>query len=294
MKDAGIIIGLIVLLFVAWIGTGGPTRPISFAGPYLNPISHPGTTAQPYGDPSEYSAINSTVTIGTGGVRSSGSTQKSVTLSRSAGGAHASDADQEYVSINVASSATGSISTAGWRLVSAASGRSLVFPQGTETPESGHVNTLVPITLHAGDEAIVTTGRSPVGISFRENVCSGYLEEHQDFYPSLSLTCPTPSDELTRAYPNADDECVSAVRSIPYCGTDVPSYAENDLSSSCERFVEQRLNYNGCVATHSKDTNFASHTWRIFLGSSSELYRNTHDTITLLDAEGKAIDSLTY
>lgn len=291
MKDGFIIIGLIVLLFVVWVASGGPARPISYSGPYLNPITQTGTTAQAYGNPSQYSPINSTISIGGSGIGVTSNT-KSVTLSRDTAGIYASDADEEYVVINVSAGATGSFSTAGWRLVSAATGRALAFPQGTEAPQSGHVNALSPIVLKPGDEAIVVTGRSPVGISFRENECTGYLEEHQDFHPSLSLSCPTPLQELSQFYPNADDMCVAAIRTVAYCGTEAQSSFE--LSSGCQNFMDDHLNYNGCIDSHHADANFAGHTWRIFLGSSGDLYRNTHDTVTLLDAQGKAIDSLTY
>ena len=298
--DLFLFIGLLILIFVVWVASGGPSRPLSFAGPYLNPISQTGTKAGAYGDPNQYSSVNSTATIGLGGVSIAGngssggvSSGKTVSLSRDIAGAGASDPDEEYVIINVSGAAKAPVSTAGWRLVSSATGRSAIFPAGTETPHAGAVNPSSTIVLSPGDEAVVATGRSPVGVSFRENLCTGYFEEHQDFHPSLSLSCPTPSQELAKYYPDAPDACVAYVRSIPYCGTDT-SASSADVPSSCTRFADDRLNYNGCVAAHETEAGFLGRTWRIFLGQGDDLYRSGHDTITLLDGQGKVIDSLTY
>ena len=141
---------------------------------------------------------------------------------------------------------------------------------------------------------IVTTGRSPVGISFKENKCAGYFEENQDFNPSLQTNCPTASQEFSRFYNGEDDKgtCVAYVRSIPYCATE--TRASNNVSSSCENFVEKHLNYNGCVDTHKADPDFLGSTWRVFLGQREELWRSNRETITLLDGQNKVIDSITY
>jgi hypothetical protein len=186
------------------------------------------------------------------------------------------------------------VSTAGWKLVSKDSGNSVGFPQGTETPRSGRINTLAPITLRPGEQAIITTGRSPVGVSFRENKCTGYFEEHQDFHPALSMNCPTPSQEFSRFYDDGDstDTCATYVRSIPYCSTETK--ATGNISSSCEQFVEQYLSYNSCLDAHQKDSDFNGFAWRLFLGKGEELWKKEGETITLLDADNKVIDSITY
>lgn len=292
--DLFFFLGILILLFVVWVGTGGPSRPISFSGPYLHGITRTGTSAEAYGDPSKFSAINSTVSAGPGGVgvtNGNSALRGKVTLSRDTSGARSSDPDEEYLILNVSASG-GSVSTAGWKLVSRESGAGAVFPQGAEIPRSGRVNALAAITLDPGDQAIIVTGRSPAGVSFRENECTGYLEENQDFHPALSLSCPTPSEELSRFYSRADDECRSYVRSISYCSTETRSSAE--VSSACEDFIEEHLDYNGCVQNHEKDAGFASSVWRIFLGQRDELWARDGETIVLLDAQGKLVDSLSY
>jgi hypothetical protein len=304
-SDFFFFLGIIILFFFLWVASGGPSRPLSFAGPYLNPITNTGTNPSAYGDPNAYNNISGGISIGGWGVGVTGGTTngnvannssyaEKVMLIRDPSGAKEKDEKEEYVSIMVSSLATEGISTAGWKLVSQKGGSGASFPQGAENPQSGKVNVLSAITLKAGDTATIVTGRSPVGISFRENKCTGYFEERQDFNPPLTENCPTPFQEYDRFYDEDDDdeECSSFVRSIPYCSTDAES--SSDISSPCENFVEDYLNYNGCFDAHKKETGFYSPTWRIFLGKTDELWRQEKETILLIDAEGKTIDSMSY
>jgi hypothetical protein len=299
MRGAGellSIVGIFVLIFILWVSTGGPSRPISFSGPYLNPITTTGTTAQPYGDPTKFSSINTGVTVGSTGitVTNASSLRGTVAFSRDLTGTSETDSKKEYVVFSVSSSAKNPISTAGWKIVSKETGDGAPFPQGIETARSGRVNTLSPITLKGGDQVILVSGRSPVGVSFKENKCTGYLEERQDFRPALSLQCPTGSQEFAKYFNGRDENgaCIAYIRTIPYCATE--TQLSGNASNACDDFIETYLNYNGCVATHEQDPDFLSTTWRVFLGSSDELWRNNRETITLLDAENKVIDSITY
>lgn len=299
--DLFFFLGILILFFVVWVASGGPSRPISFAGPYLNPITTTGTTAQPYGNPNAWTPVVSTISLSPGGVSASGYTGPNasaasgkVTLSRNLSGVGATDPEEEYV-ILTAGYGGGSVSLAGWKLVNADSGEGGALPQGAEVPSSGRVNELAPLTLSSGEEAIVVTGRSPIGLSFRENKCIGYLEDRQDFAPALPMQCPTPYEEFKRFYRDSDDEdydrCERYMYTLPYCAvdTDVPS----DVPNSCEAFVEKALSYNGCVAAHKGDEGFAGRTWRLFLGKRDELW-DRRGTILLLDAENKVVDSVSY
>ncbi len=291
-------LAILGLFFVLWLVGGGPTNPISFSGPYLNPITGPGQTAQPYGDASQYGSVNGTIGVNPSGVSffGNGSSKDasphagSVTVSRNISGTSASDPKSEYVTIAYSSRSGTSLSTAGWKLVSPSGSAS--FPQGADVPQSGRVNTLTPITLAPGDQAIIVTGRSPIGISFRENQCTGYLEENQDFRPALTQSCPTAWEEYDRRFDGNDEVCRRFVQTVPYCSseTDLPDNA----SRACHAFAEEYLDYNGCVAAHRNEDRFRSSTWRIFLGKSEELWPRSNGTITLLDADGKVIDSLSY
>jgi hypothetical protein len=297
MQGGVFLIGFIVFFFALWLAGGGPDRPISFQGPYLTPITTTGDTADAYGGAR---APGSPGLLGDllkddGTVIATGDTSAlrgTVTLSRNTNGARADDPDEEYVTIEVASNARDNVSITGWKIVGQTSGTSAVIPGGAETFRAGSVNQSAAIVLRPGDEAMVTSGRSPVGSSFRENICTGYLDEFQRFDPSLDAQCPYPSEELDAYGPKKDAECASFVSTIASCSTetDIPS----KLSGSCEQFIEEDLTYNGCVANHANDRDFALPTWRVFLGARSELFNDERETIQLIDANGKVVDVLSY
>jgi hypothetical protein len=167
------------------------------------------------------------------------------------------------------------------------------------------------IVLAPGDEAIVTTGSigpfTPYKIvSFKENKCSGYLDElpEYSFTPALSHSCPRPADEI--GVNNLDSECRRFIEQIPSCRTPLFETRDSDgnichncvdkklLSSSCVTFIKQRLNYGSCIAYHSLDPNFSSRKWRIFLAKGWEMWANRYETINLLDQEGRLIKSASY
>ena len=46
--DALFVIACFIMIYVAWVVTGGPTRPISTAGPYITPVTRSGEESQGY------------------------------------------------------------------------------------------------------------------------------------------------------------------------------------------------------------------------------------------------------
>lgn len=302
-SDLFLLFGIFLLFFLVWLAGGGPERPISFAGPFLNPITQTGTTAQPYGSMNAYQHLGTGISIGgwgasistgggAGGPAQVSASAGSVSFARDPSGAKATRASQEYVTVTASPLNQSAVSTAGWRLVSERTGQGAAFPYGAEILRSGRVNELAPITLRPGETAIVISGSSPVGVSFRENLCAGYLEERQDFRPPLPLSCPTPYQEYLRVEGAPDDECAAYLRSLPFCSA-VPN-PSRDVSSSCRAFAEGSLSYNSCVDGHSGRQGFHGMTWRVFLGSRDELWRQENETILLQDAQGRTIDSFSY
>ena len=263
------------------------------------PVTNTATTAQPYGDPNQFQPIQGTSWL-TGGVNSNTAVSAAnasefrdrITFSRDTFGAVNADERNEYVVVQASARLEKPVSTAGWTLVSKETGKSAAFPPGTNVARAGKVNILTPILLAPGDQAIVTTGRSPVGVSFREHMCVGYLGERQTFSPPLPASCPTPSGEYSRFFDGDDEECLFHLRTIAQCASN--SKVSGDVSNECEDFVDHYLNYNGCVAAHENDEGFAGHTWRVYLGKQDELWQRQRETILLLDASGKTIDALSY
>lgn len=313
--DAWFFIGVFVFIFLIWIATGGPLRPISFAGPSL---------AQPdvLGGGTYLSFPRAPYTIGTSDVVLPGSSgggsisdnsdaippfvggtsfgtpspyRGKVTMNHYINGPGSADPKNEYFELRASANAGVPVNISEWSLVSEATGASTRIPKGTEIPISGTVNASEQIVLSPGDRAIVNSGRSPIGASFRENKCIGYFSTFQTFSPSLPQSCPIPSDELSTYYgPDyiRDAACIDYVRGLPRC--QVVLTPPNTVSNACKNFLVSHLNYNGCIDFHRKDANFLGDTWRIYLGRTTSMWRAKHEIVKLLDANGKTVDAFSY
>lgn len=307
--DALLFIAILGFFFVIWLATGGPSRPISFAGPYITPIKTYSDRSEGYGDDIEISSqsIRNSLFDAKEELRDLEEQLRDarafgepspfrgkVTLSRSSSGARADAVKEEYIAIQHTGRTEETIYISGWQVVSAATGNRATIPLGAPMLRKGQLNQTQAIGLADGDMAILSSGRSPVGLSFKENMCTGYLEQDQTFTPSLANACPVPEEEFDIYYRNSlnDDKCYEYVRELDTCQTD--SRPSSRLSSSCRSFITDTLSYNGCVNRHQNDAYFAEDTWRIYLGSSKQLWKSERETIKLLDAEGKTVDLITY
>jgi len=314
--DAWFFVGIFVFIFIIWIAVGGPMHSISFAGPRLSlpsPIGG-GTYLQfpraPFGTGSsnvsligssngEYTSSGSGASVPslTGGVSfgSPSMYRDSVTLNHYVSGAGSANQENEYIEIYVAQNAPVPVDISGWTLLSEASGNSAVIPKGTEVPTSGTINAIQDIVLAPGTRAIIISGRSPIGASFRENKCIGYFSTFQKFYPSLPQNCPVPSDELASFYGDkyiSDAVCIEYAKKLSRCQVALTPPA--NASGSCQNFVIKYLNYNGCVDAHQNDANFKGGAWRVYLGHTNPMWRSKNELVKLLDATGKTVDAFSY
>jgi hypothetical protein len=297
------VIGIFIFAFILWVSTGGPTRPISFAGPYITPITDVDDTQSGYGDDidvgggsrsgvwsvrSVFGRFENSLSDGEdpGVVSPAAGTVRIVS---GAGGPGGTTPDREYVALRAEAD---SVDITGYRLLSSKSGANVAIPSGTTAPRSGVATNVV---LAEGEEAVVTTGNSPVDSSFRENKCAGYLGVSSFIPPLANRSCPSPTDELGNGYTGdapSYEKCRAIVSRIPRCEArpDVP----REASSECERFIDTRLNYQGCVNAHFNDSDFRGDTWRVYLNQSRELWRSDNETIRLLDREGRTVDIYSY
>ncbi len=209
----------------------------------------------------------------------------------------ASESDPQTESIQITASGGNStpIAITNWSLQSAVSGARYPIPQAAPLFVMGTVNNVQTVRLEPGASALVTTAASPTGVSFRENICTGYLNELQQFAPELSSNCPAVSELLPL---NADNlrtygsTCIDYVGGLPSCH--FPRSLPLDLSSACRTFIANTSSYNGCVNMYKTKTSFALPSWRLYLALRSEAWSNSHDVIRLLDEQGRTVDVLTY
>lgn len=316
MHDAWFFIGIFVFIFLIWIATGGPIHPISFTGPNLSlPQELGGGTYLSF--PRAMSISGSDVSLpgsSQGGGTVGGSSQTPtptfvggstfgavspyrgiVSMNHYVSGAGSTDPRNEYIELSVSQNSGVPVDISGWSLQSDASGNTVSIPLGTEVPTSGTVNAAQDIVLVAGGRAMLISGRSPIGGSFRENKCIGYFSSFQTFSPSLPQNCPTPSDELSSNYgPNyiRDAACIDYMNKLSRC--QVALTPPTTLSGVCQSFMVKYLNYNGCIDAHRNDTDFKGDSWRIYLGRSNSMWRTTHEVVKLLDLNGKTVDAFSY
>lgn len=314
--DAWFFIGIFAFIFLIWVATGGPTHPLAFTGPSLDQpqelgggdylelprakfalrrsyISSAGTSNTstrgvtssipspiygiPFGTPSPYRGV--------------------VSMSRVSN----ASSTNEYVTISVLRSAPEPVNISGWILKSEVTIKSAAIPNGTLIPRPGTVHTLQNIVLRPGDRALVSTGNSPAGTSFRENKCIGYYSEFQKFSPSLPRSCPSASSELSAYYGTSnvyDPGCIDYVKTVNRCETVL--FPPKTISLSCKKFAERYFNYNGCVAAHGSDADFDGTTWRVYLdrvnsrGVTKPMWRAKREIVRLLDAQGRTVAQLSY
>lgn len=318
---------LMVLTLVAlWLWLGGVTKIITFVRGMSNPIEFfaggdgsyvitlPGAPAMPRG--ADISAI-------TGGYDASSDPESQLEelqdrydalkqeaddaksfgepspyrgkVTLSAADARESAASREYLVIEASGWNGDDIPLAGWSVQSMLTNARVLIPNSATAHLLGAVNPVAPVMLPPGGSIVLATGASPAGVSFRENRCTGYLEQMQHFEPALANACPSPREALPLNAMNIrqyGEACIEYVDALPPCQfvDRVPS----SLPVSCQLFVANTFSYNGCVATYRRERDFNLDSWRLYLGLGVEQWRNTHDIIRLVDADGRTVDSITY
>lgn len=201
----------------------------------------------------------------------------------------------EYLTLYANNRNNEKISITGWTLESLISGKKIKIGGAVEVYTSGIINAEQNINVGPGEAVIITTGRSPIGVSFKLNKCTGYFEQFQDFSPSLPKGCPYADDEYDSfAVIQANDfTCEDVVDNARRCEMRLDALPLG-TTNECSDFIAQNINYTGCVKNHRNDLDFIDGEWRIFLGRDEEMWRKKREIIRLLDNKGKIVDTYTY
>lgn len=304
----------LIIIGVLWLASGGPSRPISHAGPFLNPPRVPGvdtasgrtsgggqsevdTRPLPElgaGGDGEKPTLIDLFFNGQGGALTAEASPYASDVSLSKGTATNADKNKEYLVVSISKKASRSFTVSGWVLESRLSRTKVALGSAAPILFLGQINSALPITAGPGSSIYAVTGRAPNGSSFRINKCIGYLEQYQDYAPKLDMECPAPEDEaLLRPSKVSSAECVDFIERLDSCELytgDIPS----NVGAACRDFIQNDLTYAGCLTLHRSDPDFFSNEWRVFLARDQELWNDSHDQILLWDENGKLIDSITY
>ncbi len=307
-----ILVGLIIIMVVYIFPNKSSIGPIST---FNTPSNGGGSGGSAWGDgddnsfytsPEENSSYSKYVNIGIGNA------------------SYETDAIEEYITLG--NNGDTPVTITGWRLTNGKDRRPFIqngktvvsaqdnvsIPNGTTYLSATGLNSLSPIVLKNNETAIITTGfigpRSDIPIvSFKENKCSGYLEEDAGFTftPSIQKNCIYPKNEPGVAY--LDTKCQDFIENMGSCH--IPKFETRDrngelcrdcvdgvsgLSKSCIAYLREHYNYAGCLANHSSDADFLKNEWRIFLGNKFELWVDRRETISLFDQFGKLVDYRSY
>lgn len=286
MKDLWALIFFLVILGILWAYTGGPSRPAATSGPFLEkPQEKRMEELQKQTEEIVSEKKESITEI----INSSASKYKGMATLRTSS-ARKDDPQKEYIEITASSKNEKPLAISGWTL-EGKTGLDIKIGKGAYLPRSAQINPQETIYLNPGGKAIIITGKSPIGTSFRLNLCTGYFGQFQDFYPRLPKKCPYPEDENLPS--NLKDECLNYIEDLLRCEIQIKAVPYT-LGESCSNYINQKINYKTCVEAHKNDADFYKDEWRIYLGRSDELWKQKRETITLKDEYGKIIDQKSY
>ena len=219
-------------------------------------------------------------------------------VSLQAGSVYDTDPDREYLLLRAQSNNTSPLTISGWYLQSYVTDESASIPQGAALMERWRSPLEDDIALLPGESAYLVTGESPIDTSFRENRCTGYLNDEAAFSPSLSEQCPSPRAELARygKIKLDNDACYALIDRMNTCTTpDDALSAQSEVGSACSTFVEDTFNYSDCVRIHRLDPFFTRDGyWRIYLGERTELWRPQREIIRLMDEKDRVVSVIEY
>lgn len=325
-KDFIWIVGVVLVLGLFWIFSGGPANFKADKEPdkFINSTEKKETTTTSNSkSKSESSFFKKSLTINQDQKNLNESSYKNqITIKLGQSYRKTGISNREYLIVQASSRNKQSINISGWKIDNGYSqryqeiggkmvaGKSTIvtIPYGTVYLTAKSTDPLGPIILNPGDTAYVVTGSivnsSPykVSTSFKTNKCAGYLEKYKNynFIPTLTGSCPSYDKELNSEA--LSDDCYSAVRRYGRsCQT--PKLIDDEekgilvdgrqLSSVCRKLVVATFNYNACFERHKLDEDFLGKKWYVYLKHSG-LYAEDRATITLYDSLGKIVDTYSY
>lgn len=215
-----------------------------------------------------------------------------VTLSNFTRSRYESAPGNENITISLSHSAEKPVNITGWQIWSVGTGSRGTIGQGTLYPQINGTGPRVPIVLQPRERAYIYTGRSPLEISFKPNICMGYLTDIRDFPRGVSRTCPDPEDSLLPLpFFDRDNECEEFIEDLSRC--EVPYYDSDfpdTVSRQCQNYITSRLGYNECVVLWQNDEDFFLRDWIVYLGHSAKMYKDRNEKILLFDENGLLVD----
>lgn len=265
-------------VFIIWLIAGGPSKEPKEGGLFFK---------SPVDKMSE--GIKMPINQGAG---SSGEyTEKDSVYLTAGGEAKESDPKKEFITVQASFSNKNPVNISGWSL-DGKSGERIKIGRGALVPFLGQDNIQGDVLLAPGEKATISSGESPIGISFKLNKCAGYFNQLQTFIPPIYGRCPDPiKDEILPA--TLDNNCIDYIKNNFKNCTEYITLPTS-FTDACRQYANDRLNYNSCANRHKRDLDFYKPEWRIYLNKKYNLWNNEHDKIILYDQNNNIIDSRSY
>lgn len=299
MDDLKWFVGFLIFFIIAWVVSGGVFRNVT--SPFITPPVPVGGRATDGGQAQARPKAPAKTLPPSGSFagdlkaleEKSGASSLKGAMELSLGSYGGAALADEYVVVHLSESAPSRALLTGMTLKSEASGRTAVIGKGVYLPQQGTINPEEPIYLEPGSTAHILTGRSPIGYSFRLNTCTGYFGQFQRWTPSLPTECPLPRTEPLPPPPNTlSDVCLEFVDRMYRCR--IEPNPPDTLPPECRAYIRNSFTYPRCVSGHKTDVDFYKNEWRIYLSRDNTLWKSTREVISLLDTQGKAVDTVTY
>lgn len=200
---------------------------------------------------------------------------------------------KEYLKISIYKNAGDvPINITGWKLKTSI-GEDWAIGKGVYLPYSSKVNETSDIILKKNERAYVVSGRSPVGVNFLLNSCTGYFGQFQEFYPNIVKDCISSRDEENLKNAGLNDSCLDYIEHLPSCRIPLSQKPMN-LDNNCMDYIEKNINYNACVLSHKNEPDFYKGVWMVYLNREQEIFKAKREKISLYDKEGKLVESISY
>ncbi|RJQ28828.1 hypothetical protein C4571_02975 [Candidatus Parcubacteria bacterium] len=163
------------------------------------------------------------------------------------------------------------------------------IPQAVNVYDPSGLSSESDIFLKNGEFVNLYFTSSAIGKNIRLNKCIGYLQGANQFSPSLPLSCPYIDRGDIR---HLTGTCQNYLLSLGGCRLPAanPPVPFNDYA--CRAYLDT-INYRGCFDRYSKDSDFLSREWWVWIGSTQFL-DPSHDRVLLLDRLGLLVDEYSY
>ncbi len=205
-----------------------------------------------------------------------------------------SDPNTEYLALRAARENTAPVVLTGLTLRSAGNGNETRIPTAWKLPFPGASGDGAEVLLAPGEVAYIISGHPPIGLSFKDNICMGYLTSGMNSSPSPSRECPSVArGPLPQAPDHLSDACLDFLDQIPLCTMpQIPLSLSGD--GSCQAYIVKNANYNSCVSLHKNEAGFYRGAWYLYLNRSSSFWKSRRESAELRDPQGRLIDAYTY